>query len=382
MMDQKAADVRLGQMTASVDRLRRSHERWSEDPQSTPIPDDRLVEDINTCIVICTTGDCPAKGRQLADAVSRFEFEWKRYDSLERVSADGTPLDVLWAAYRAVLVARQGAIEPKLRELESVHQLLNDPVNPLTPLQIAKLYGRRSGREDAAGVAIWEGPFFGADGDVLHNEILKQAKAEASGSDKDRVIPKDWIHPDEIERVDGERLELERCLSRLEQAEEDAESVPYVDPARVEDLLRQGQVFATIAKVKRVSLEDVRKIANDLGIEPYDSDSPETWEQQQGDEPRQDPVLKGTEDGPLAGQAAATEDGEGMPNDDPVSELSRERLESVVCEIVDADKNMSMTAGDIARQVNDQFSTTVSVQMVSHIMRNRMPAAAGASKAE
>lgn len=120
-------------------------------------------------------------------------------------------------------------------------------------------------KDEATGEFRWRGPFFNASGDPDAALIFREMKTPGS------VVPPGF-HPEDL-RNPAPAVELEpvpqslltslrRCLEVS--AVRTAEVVG--DPATIQDLLYQGQFVPVIARVKNVSEDEVRAIADQLGI--------------------------------------------------------------------------------------------------------------------
>lgn len=116
-----------------------------------------------------------------------------------------------------------------------------------------------------------EGPFF-KDGSVQAHLIKREAAEPGS------VVPEGW-HPDDGRIEDMLPLipVCQNAVATLRRYSDEVKSTPaeeYRDPASIEDLLRQMQFPATIARVKGVSEDEVRSVAAKLGIRPTESSDP------------------------------------------------------------------------------------------------------------
>lgn len=261
---------RKEQILLAVDNLIRVHDDWENDDRAPIVPTEAFEQALEDCVHIVCNGDIPTECREMNTAVSRLAVEWEDYRNLERVNPNGTPHDSMWAAYREIVQARRGAIAPVPRTLESVAQLREQKV---PDYQIAKMYGTR---DPSTGLhtPTWIGPFFDENGRIRHDQIDKEHKKPGS------VLGKNWVHPDEISRVEKEKLELDTRLKRLESQQEQRDDSPYEDPASIADMLYEGAFPAQIAKTKKVSIREVLEVAKELEITPNDIHAEETWEDQ------------------------------------------------------------------------------------------------------
>ena len=264
---------RKDQMLRAVDQLMRVHDDWQSDEKAPNVPTEAYEEALENCVAIVCNGDIPSECRELETTVSRLAMEWSDYRNAVKMNANGTPFDSLWSAYHGMVLARKGAIAPVQRTLESVAKLMSEKV---PNLQIAKMYGART-RKSGLFDAVWEGVFFDESGRVQHDLLEQQAKFDKGEKGAKRVIPEDWIHPAEITRAQKESEDLDKRLKQLESQERQREDTSYEDPATIEELLSQGQFPATVAKIKRCSIEEVLEVSERIGVVPNDKDDEKTW---------------------------------------------------------------------------------------------------------
>lgn len=270
---------RTQQILTAVDYLIHTHDDWESDDTAPMVPTEALADALEDCFLIVNRGDIPQQCREIHTALGRLEFEWEEYKAGRKMQRNGRPQESLWAAYRELLEARRGAIEPVPRTIESVRNLRKQGVSDL---QIAKMYGTsRPGEFDR----VWTGPFFDSRGRVNHRLIDQQEAFENGDKTADRIIPEGWIHPDEQSRVEEERKEMEKKLSRMTESQRHRDDTPTPkDPSTIEEHLLEGAYAAQVAKAHGVSIEEVMQVANQLGIKPNEPNSPKPWDQQEAEE--------------------------------------------------------------------------------------------------
>lgn len=235
---------------AAVDTLKRVHDDWEADDQSPVQPTAELERAINATIRTCELGDVPFECRELVQAVDRMGKEWRLYEAGQR-TPDYRPVPAFWEALRGVWRARAGSSRPKARRPEPVSVLIAQKVSYQQIAQ--RIYGWFNAKLDR-----FEGPLLDENGNPDLELIHKEEKEPGA------VVPRDWIHPSERERVAEEE---QAAQSSLDPSERHG-SIRTEDPASVEELLRQGAFPAQIARVKGISVNDVLAIADDLKITP------------------------------------------------------------------------------------------------------------------
>ena len=269
---------RKQEILSPVDNLIRVHDAWESDPTQPDVPTEEFETAAEEAIAACDFGDVPSDCRELVLAVGKFGIEWTRYKD-GHWDRRGRPIGTFWGAFRGILHAREGAVAAKPKRPEPVSELVKQHV---TLKQIAhNIYGHHG-----------KGPFIDEAGQILVDKIYEESKKPGS------VIPKDWIHPAEEERIRKLQSDLEGRMQRVadrENAEDDT-----IDPASIEELLRQGAFPKQIAKVKNVDVEEVYAFAAELGIKTEEapnlasmrapSEPQLTDEQDRALQPRQEPT--------------------------------------------------------------------------------------------
>lgn len=236
---------RTQDILTAVDHLITVHNEWESDPKSPPVPTLAFEEALVAAVQMCDSGDTPAQCREIVTQMNRLREEWNKYAS-GTMLLGARPIPAFWAAFRAVVHARSGAIRHVARRPEPVSVLLEQKVSYQ---QIAfHIYGDRG-----------QGPFVDAAGQPDIVLIHKEAKEPGS------VIKPDWVHPAEQRRNASSGEALTRNVERLRTI--DSEGSRFVpDPASIEQLLREGQYAPVIARVKGVTVEEVYAVAERMGI--------------------------------------------------------------------------------------------------------------------
>jgi hypothetical protein len=242
MADALNLTSRTKEICGAVDVLIAVHDSWVADENSSST----LPLSFESALLDCervADGTIPGPCRQLADAISRLIVEWNTFANGER--SQGKPLPRFWGAFRNMLEARKGVEARPPRRPEPVSLLLRQGVGYH---QIAAhIYGHNG-----------KGPFMTEAGQPDIDLIIQESDVPGS------VVPRDWIHPAEQERV-AKQAEFAtkriQTMSRMETVDD-----VTIDPASVEDLLREGQYTSVIARVKGITVEEVEEIAKSLSI--------------------------------------------------------------------------------------------------------------------
>lgn len=151
-------------------------------------------------------GEVPVSCVALVNAINDFCNEWDLYVN-GHMKAGGVPHRSLWKAYRQMIVEREGIRIVPPKRPAPVHILIEQGVSHN---QIAlHIYGHNG-----------EGPFL-VDGQIDSTLIEKEAKKPGS------VVPKDWIHPSEVERL---QVETEANKEHLARIEDQIEAAPEDEP--------------------------------------------------------------------------------------------------------------------------------------------------------
>lgn len=336
---------------AAVDNLKRVHDAWESDDQSPLQPTAELERVINATIRTCESGDVPFDCRELIRAVDLMGAEWRKYEAGQR-TPDYRPVPAFWEALRGVWRARAGSSRPKVRRPEPVKVLIDQKVSYQQIAQ--RIYGWFNPATEQ-----FEGPLLDERGnpdiDLIHKE------AEQAGS----VVPKDWVHPSERERVEQEAAAVEASLEPSVRHE----SKPTEDPATVEELLREGAFPEQIARVKGLSINQVLSIAEQHGIEP--AKMPNLAAMRAPHEPEltkeQDASLQ---PGWQAGADGPLEDDEDEDDDDPANSGQPGYTEEQIRELIVLMGDQFPNAGspELVTKLRD-LGAVVTVQKVSGVLR-------------
>lgn len=224
---------------------------------------DWLENAISAALNIALNGDVPAACIKIHAACVRLADAWGSIimegEGLDQKT--GIPGRQFWALFEAVEVQLKNSSNARVRHLTPVKQLLEDFKNDggRKWMYIAREYGYldKTGEEH-----VWKGPFF-TNGNVNQHAIEQEAANPGS------IVPAGWHPQDESERLRKHIVaDSSSALSRIRQhlkSQGKIKDTPE-DPATIEELLRQGQFVSVIARVKKVSEEEVRAVADRLKI--------------------------------------------------------------------------------------------------------------------
>lgn len=183
---------RTNEITGAVDGIIRCHDEWERDHEAPLYVPAEFGNRVESAVEVINRGDIPPRCVKLSETVTQLRLQWDLYETGQATNSNGLPRSDFWKAYRQMLEARAGAIPVPPRRPEPVKVLLEQKVGYR---QIAEfIYGHRGA-----------GPFLDEDGQVRADLIEKEAKEPGS------VIPTDWVHPSELERIQlqGERQRQE-----------------------------------------------------------------------------------------------------------------------------------------------------------------------------
>lgn len=338
--------TRTEQIKAAIDNLITVHDEWEADPTAPAVPTDRFEAALKEASEVCEHGDTPEQCREVVTAMSRLYYEWERYENGLRTN-DHRPQGSFWGAFRALLHARKGVTPFVPHRPEPVSVLLAQKVSDR---QIALyIYGDGT-----------DGPLC-TGGRPDSNKIQQEAKKPGS------VVPQDWIHPQDRER---KRIYDEECRRRLEAVQSRENEGDGIDPASVEELLRQGQYPGVVARVKRVDISEVLKVAERLAREGVTISPPVNLASVRAPHepqltPEQDAALQPRSGGDAAGQTEdndeedQTEDVPGAGTDATMDEL-----------IVELSRRFPDDgAGDLVTRIRNELGENVTVQKVTAVLR-------------
>lgn len=338
----------------AVDAMFAAHDEWESDRTAPEQPTEKLEFAINSAIETCRYGDAPQSCRELLAAMEALGKEWAAYQN-GQWDRQQRPLPAFWEAWRNVVTARSGATPIRPRRPESVSELLRQGVS-YNQIAMA-IYGHRG-----------QGPFLEDGGAVRVDLIEQQARFEDGKPGAERVIPEDWIHPAEQERVREHNQQFVHRLQRLEARQEQTRG--YVEPKSVDECLQEGMLPAQVANVKDVPIEQVWERVRALGLNldgdplgtPAFQTAPTAPSGQEGAAGESQQSEAGAGDGPvgISGQAVSDE----------------EALQELIAQTAQANANLG--ASDIAAKVSEELGETVSTQKVVAVLRSRQkPATAG-----
>jgi hypothetical protein len=224
---------------------------------------DWLENAISAALNIALNGDVPASCIKIHTACVRLAdaWGWIVTDGEGLDQKTGIPGRQFWALFESVEVQMKSMDVSKTRSLRPVKELLEEYKNDggRKWQYIARDYGwlDKSGEDH-----VWRGPFF-QNGNVM--QFLIEQEAREPGS----VVPAGWHPEDENEKTRKNIIaDSGSALSRIRQhlkAQGKIQEAPE-DPATIEELLRQGQFVSVIARVKKVSEDEVRAVADRLKI--------------------------------------------------------------------------------------------------------------------
>lgn len=320
---------------SAVDTMIAEHDAWANDPHSPEQPTERMELAIDAAILECASGDVPSDCRELVGAMSALSVRW---DDYRAGSWDGRqrPLPDFWRTFQGVMSARKGANKRGYRRPEPVAELIRQKVGYE---QIARfIYGDGE-----------KGPFL-HDGRIRVDLILQEAEKPGS------VVPADWIHPDQIRREAEDLKALNSRLNALQSRDEKRSE----DPSTVEELLRQGAFPEQVARVKGISVIDVREIAAQCRLTPNELPNlaairaphePElTEEQDRAYQPRMsEPVAEDDIEEPEA--------------------MSDEALDDLIFE--SSEKFGSLGSAELAQKLSADLGVSVTAHKVAGVIRSR-----------
>lgn len=231
---------RRDQILAAVDRMIDIHEKWVDDDEAPNLPTEAVADAIDHAVVACARGDIPADCRRLTASMGAFAERWAAYKTGDETDGRDGPTRDCWRAFEEVVVQRKGAVVRPPRVYESVRQLRDQKVS------------------DAQIALIYKGLFHDSHGRVRSDLIDLEFATPGA------IVPKDWIHPDELARVAEETAALDGQIATLRRHGE----ATVIDKASVEELLREGAFPEQVARVKGITLDDVLEIARRNEIRP------------------------------------------------------------------------------------------------------------------
>ena len=267
-------------------------DQWAASKETVIEEQSPLGLALDVVINACRYGDVPGDCREIVEAVGKLGVRYHAYNFEDEFqTSTGEPLPVFYDAYKGVLEAYQGVrYRVDRRVIESVAAL---KAEGLDSHQIARCYGRRN-----HGTGIWEGVFFGPQGQTLLGLIEQELQKPGS------VITTDWRHPDDETEAESVRDRLAGRLARAEQLAEvtktdqflkEEAQKPPVNEDDVVDYLREGAFPQQVVSRFGLTIDQVNSIARKHGIVKED-DVDETepvkiGEQEQEQEQEQEKTL-------------------------------------------------------------------------------------------
>lgn len=226
---------------------------------------DWLEDAISATLNIVMNGDVPESCIRIHTAIVRLADAWmKVVEEGEGIDSNGIPGINFWSLFEAVEDATKKVDQKQNRRLRPVKELLEEYKGDLRKHSyIAKDYGWLDTTGDEP---IWKGPFF-KNGNVDVLAIDREAANPGS------VVPPDWHPEDENDRLkkqiisdSGSALARVRNHLRSKGKLQGESTEDTHEPKSIEELLRDGQFVANIAKFKNVSEHEVRQVAKKIGV--------------------------------------------------------------------------------------------------------------------
>lgn len=331
---------RRADVLEAVDTMIAIHDAWEADENGPDVPTEAFELALDDMIVTCASGDVPGEMRELIGAVGRLGVEWESYKEGNR-DRSHRPTAAFWNAFRGVLGGRSHSQKITPRRPPPVKELIDQGV---TLQQIAfAIYGSK--REG--------GPFVGEEGDILYDEVYKEAAEPGS------VISKEWCHPSEIERVREHNEGIENRIQAV--AEREKEDIPDTPAYSIEELLTAGVFPEQIAKIMRCEVKEVLEAAQSAGIQV--TDLPNLAAMRSPYEPQlspEDDAALQPRPKPDQPEDGHEEDDEGSTKIDPRMELSDEEfLQSRIVKLSED--------GLSSMEIRDQLGCTV--QKAAQVLR-------------
>lgn len=324
------ATDRQKQILDAAERLIALYDDWSNDPHSPPyIEEGTLLDDaIRVLVDICETGDIPARCRELVTESLRLGIEYEKYLNGSFATHTREPLPSFYAAYKAFLLAREGAANPRRRKVESVRLLRDQKVGDS---QIAMIYGAQ---QHPSGK--WVGPFFDSRGNF--DSSLIQREFDQPGS----VIGSDFVHPmDEIDDQQRQRSISQR-MNRLDAKTK--EDKPRAWPEhKIVAYMKEGPNAVQVANVCGIPLSMVHEIAS-----------------------RHSLVLQGMEQSPLTQLPPSTASPQ---QSDVIESVVKKETEKAVRARIAELSSEGKTPPQIRKAINHEFNRQKSIQSITQAIR-------------
>jgi len=235
-LDQRTTDI-----LDAATNLIAVHDDWANNTGSEIPPTAALEEAAETFIDVCEAGDIPGRCRELIAHACAFAGRWRNYTTGGWLP-NGMPKPEVWTALANVRHALKGAQEYEAKEPEPVRLLREQKV---TDHQIAyHIWGHRG-----------QGPFVKPNGSPDTKKLDEE-------SAKPGTHTKNWVHPEQQERM---QVVSADALNKLRAAAASRPGRRVEEPATIEQLIDDGCNVEQIAQLKRVTPEEVRRVARKTG---------------------------------------------------------------------------------------------------------------------
>jgi predicted alpha/beta hydrolase family esterase len=231
----------------------------------------RSLEDAFTaaCGVFCADGGIPATIRHMEDPALALAESWLLVLDGRGVDSNGRPLDAFFQLVNELDVAvertRQQLIAPK--RLEPVAELLEQfGDDPRRWDWVAVAYGTQDSR------GKWSGPFYDRFGTVQVDLVKKEAKTPGSVVKDPEALTPAAKRASETSSHRAKMAEIGRLI-KLRSGIEDTR----MESATIESQLREGQYPDVIARGHGVSVDEVLRVAETIGIDPANREADQVY---------------------------------------------------------------------------------------------------------
>jgi hypothetical protein len=250
---------RESEIREAAEQLVDARTRWSRsDDNFFP----QWFEDtISAVLNIILGGDVPKSCHRLHNACVLLAASWEKILTTgEGLRQDGIPDRLFWDLFESVQRQLQTAEAVVNRYLQPVAEQLKEFANdPRKYTYIARNFGwiDQSGDEPT-----WKGPFF-RNGSVIQELIEKEGATPGS------IVPPGWHPADEAEKHQTKLVEESgSALARIREHLKNQGKIPAIHNSQsIEDMLLEGQLIGAICRIKGVSEQEVRAIAQQIGVQ-------------------------------------------------------------------------------------------------------------------